>query len=376
MTVRGGEESIEDSAPPAEGATEELDSVGWLGRLLRWPVRVVVVAVIVPVQVGGEVLNALLRFTWRQFRRVGRAGRFLAGPARLVGRATVDAVRSVGGGLWRGFCFSVRGFAAFVMGAGRAIGLAGQGLGALRRALVVRSRAVWGASGPTVLRLLKVVHEALIFALALCFVPPIFVGRLVWRLTRRVRPYLARGAWWLLVMLGKGTGLVCRAIVDVLQVLKRPMAGLGRIAAQALATGFRLGRKIGLRLVRLWTVVVWTPLRLAGRGLWGGARWVGRGVRSIWAAGRRMTEPVWRAAREALKAVTNWTRRLTRAPRAWYRREISGPIGAAVRSARRDVRRALTRHRQRDLAARPQDDSPRPEPAPATEAEPRPADTV
>lgn len=349
--------------------------MGWLGRLLRWPVRVVVVAVIVPAQVGGEVLSALLRFTRRQLRRVGRAGRYLAGPARLVRRATVVAVRFVGGGLWRGFCWAVRGFAAFVMGAGRAIGLAGRGISALRRALVESLRAMWGTSGPTVLKLLKVVHEALIFALALCFVPPIFVGRLVWRLTRRVRPYLARGAWRLLVMLGKGTVLVCRAVVDVLRVLRRSMTGLGRIAAQALATGFRVGRKIGLWLVRLWTVVIWTPLRLLGRGLWDGFGWIGRGVRPVWAAGRRMTEPVWRAAREALKAVTNWTRRLTRAPSAWYRREISGPIGAAVRSARRDVRRALfTRRRPRALARRPQDDSARPEPAPASEAEPRPAD--
>jgi hypothetical protein len=97
--------------------------------------------------------------------------------------------------------------------------------------------------------------------------------------------------------------------------------------------------------VWVWTRAVWNPVRVVAGGLWSGARWAGRGVRTVWLTVWRPVRAVWGAvATPILRATGSAMRRV----RAWYRHEISEPVRAALRAARRDVRRALGGRRRPD----------------------------
>lgn len=334
---------------------------GWLGTVLRWPIRIVAILVILPLQVTWESLKASARFTWKVLRPIARvavppvrfSGRIAGRAVRLVGRGLLKVargarvplrglrslfkacVRGTARVLWPVFYHSVRLTVRALKGIARVVALAAGGVAVIGRALANGSKTIWAASGPTIVKLLRLLHQGVIFVLALCLVPPLWILRVLWRLYRRARPWLAR----------------------VAALLRRWLIGLGHVVAEGVAVGVRVGRKVGRGAVWLWTVAVWKPLRHLAGGLWEGAKWTGRGFRRAWlAVWRRMARTWRRVTRPALrflatcagitraitgKAMAN-VKAIAGRARSWYRREVSQPVVAAVRSTRRDIRRALT----------------------------------
>lgn len=303
---------------------------GWLGTVLRWPIRIVAVIVIAPFQVAWESLKASGRVAWRGLRRVGRgvrrAAAALGRPFRAVGRAVGwVAVRVIWWPLrWVG------------RGTGRVLELAyrylltpiGHGLAAVVGAI--------GAGAEAVGRGISFVVTWVYFSV----LTPL--GRGLAAVARRVRDgfgWIGRQIYrWILRPIGVAARAVGRFIVRVLYYLSRPIVLLGRalwhllkllgrwivglfhVLVQGFEFAARVGAAVGRGVVWAWSHSVWVPIRFAGRGLWDGAKWVGRGVRAV-------AEPV--------------ARRL-RAVRTWYRHEVTEPVKAALAAARRDIRRALS----------------------------------
>lgn len=309
---------------------------GWLGTVLRWPIRVVAVVVIAPFQVAWESVKALGRFAGRGLTKVGRGidkvARMLGRPFRAVGRAVGWVatrfvwwpVRFAGRGVgWvliligrgaealydfvltpigHGIAATFRAIGSGISALGRGIGAAatwfydavvtpiGRGLGAVAR----RVRDGFGWAGRQVYR---------------------WVLSPVGTVSRAVGRVLLRGLYYLaqpFVLLGRG-------LWHVLEVLGRWIVGLFRVLVQAFDFAARVGASVGRGVVWVWNRSVWLPIRFLAQGFRDAAKWVGRGLRAA-------ARPIARRAA---------------AVRVWYRQEISEPVKAALRAARRDVRRAL-----------------------------------
>jgi hypothetical protein len=147
---------------------------------------------------------------------------------------------------------------------------------------------------------------------------------------------VGRGIRRLAIWFGRGIALVARHLFTpvalagrgiwfVLRLFGGWLVGLGRVIGDAVAYGWRVGAKIGRGFVWLWRIVAWNPLK-----------WFGRGLRGGWLA-------VWHPLHAAAKAAVAPVRSAGRQLRLWYRNEISGPVRSAIGAARRDVRRAIGR---------------------------------
>jgi len=81
-------------------ADAEAYDPGWLGVVLRWPLRVVAVVVILPVQVVWESAKAAAKAVGKGLQRVGRRlGKVLdvcvGRPMRFIGRHVGRAMRPI-----------------------------------------------------------------------------------------------------------------------------------------------------------------------------------------------------------------------------------------------------------------------------------------
>ncbi|OLE26341.1 MAG: hypothetical protein AUG49_08400 [Catenulispora sp. 13_1_20CM_3_70_7] len=309
---------------------------GWLGTVLRWPIRVVAVVVIAPFQVAWESVKALGRFAGRGLAKIGRgigkAARVLGRPFRAVGRAIGWVATRF---LWWPVRFAGRGAGWVLVLIGRGVeafydvvltpighGIAamlraiGSGIGALGRG--IGSAAAWFSD--TVLAPIGRGIGALAGYVRDGFG---WVGWQVYRwvlfplgvASRAVGRVVIRGLYYLaqpFVLLGRG-------LWHVLKVLGRWIVGLFRVLVQAFDFAARVGANVGRGVVWLWKRSVWIPIRFVASGFRDAAKWVGRGLRAV-------AQPI--------------ARRVT-AVRLWYRHEISEPVKSALRAARRDVRRAL-----------------------------------
>jgi hypothetical protein len=319
-----------------DGEDDDEYEPGWLGTVLRWPIRIVAVIVIAPFQVAWESVKATGRVAWRGLRRVGRglrrAASALGRPFRAVGRALAAAGRALGWAATRVLWWPLRWVGR---GTGRVLELVyryiltpiGHGIAAVVGAIGAGAEAVGRGISFIVTRVYFSVLTPLGHGLVAVarrvrdgfgwvgrqlyrwILRPVgLAARAVGRFTVRVLYYLSRP----FVLLG-------RALWHLLKVLGRWIVGLFHVLVQGFEFAARVGAAVGRGVVWAWSHSVWVPIRFAGRGLWDGAKWVGRGVRAV-------AEPV--------------ARRL-RAVRAWYRHEVTEPVKAALAAARRDIRRAL-----------------------------------
>jgi hypothetical protein len=378
---------------------EEYDP-GWLGTVLRWPLRIVAVLIILPTQIAWESLKALAWFFYKRIRRFARfalahlaylahLARFAEVPMRAL-RALLRALQALTVATVHGALRLARPIARatdwllnqLTSGTGRLAILLAGGIGLLLKAAIDSTRAIRTAGGRRLLQILRVLGQIAIIALALVLVPPLYLMRCCLRGYRRIRPLLHAAAHQLLKALAKTAALAIRGLrttfrllgygltqlFRLLRLLTHWTIGLCQVLAEAIAVGFRVGRKVGRGAVWLWTTVVWNPLSHLTAGLWSGAKWVGRGIRTIWLAWWRPAHRIWRrltaaprrllrriasavgtaaiAATVTAKEITTGIKTKLATTHHWYRQQISAPIAEAVRSARRDVRQALTRRRQ------------------------------
>lgn len=324
IAVRGSAEVAAESEEDFEDESEEYDP-GWLGTVLRWPVRIVAVVLIAPFQVAWESLKAVGRVAGRGLRKVGS---LLGRPFRVVGRAIKWAatrvlwwpLRWVGRGTGKVFVVVGRGFAVFYravltpIGHGIAAGfrLVGAGIRGVGRGLAWFYASALKPIGRGLAAVGRRVRDG--FG---------WVGRQVYRWVlhpvgvgaRAVGRVVGRGLYYLaqpIVLLGRG-------VWHVLKLLGHWIVGLLHVLGEAFDFAARVGGKVGRGVVWLWTHSLWVPIRFVGKGFWDAAKWVGRGLRAV--------------ARPVVRSL--------RAVRTWYRHEITEPVKAALRAARRDIRRAL-----------------------------------
>ena len=394
MIAKAGQD---DEVPPTSFSDDEEYDPGWLGTVLRWPLRVVAVLIILPIQIAWESLKALAGFFYRRIRRLARfalarfaylahLARFAEVPMRVL-RALIRALRALTIATIHGAVRVARPIARaahwllnqLTSGTGRLAILLAGGIGLLLKAAIDSTRAIRTASGRRLLQILRVVNQIAILALALVLVPPLYLMRCCLRSYRRIRPLLHAAAHQLLKALAKSSALAARGLRVTLRLLGYALTqlfrllrllthwtiGLCQVLLEAIAAGFRVGRKVGRGVVWLWTTVLWNPLSRLAAGLWSGAKWVGRGIRTIWLAWWRPARRTWQrltaAPRRALRRIASATATAVKttvkevstsikaklaSTRHWYHQQISAPVAEAVRSARRDVRQALTRRRQ------------------------------
>ncbi|NUR28038.1 MAG: hypothetical protein HOV83_19715 [Catenulispora sp.] len=311
--------------PEYDDVDEDDYDPGWLGTVLRWPIRIVAVIVIAPFQVAWESVKAVGRgirraasVLGRPFRAVGRAiewaaTRLLWWPLRWVGRGTGRVFAVIGRGLaacYRAVLTPIgHGIAAVFQAIGAGVSAVGRGVSFVVTWVYFRVLTPIGHGLAAVGRRVRdgfgwVGRQVYRFVLRPIGVAARAVGRvLVQGLYYLSRPFvlLGRGLWYLLKLFG------------------RWIVGLFHVVVQAFDFAARVGAKVGRGFVWLWTHSLWVPIRFAGKGFWDAAKWVGRGVRAV--------------ARPVARGV--------RAVRTWYRHEVSEPVLGALRAARRDIRRAL-----------------------------------
>ncbi|MFL6111925.1 MAG: hypothetical protein ACJ786_11315 [Catenulispora sp.] len=291
---------------------------GWLGTVLRWPIRIVAVVVITPFQVAWESVKALGRFAGRGLAKAGRgigwvATRFVGPPVRFVGRGAGWVLVLIGRGVEAFYHAVLKPVGHGIAATFRAIGF---GISALGRGIGSASAWLYDAVLTPIGRGLRAVAGSIRDGFG-------WVGRQVYRwvlcpvgiASRAVGRGVVRGLYYLVqpfVLLGRG-------LWHVLKVLGRWIVGLFRVLVQAFDFAARVGASVGRGVVWVWRRSVWLPIRFLASGFWDAAKWVGRGLRAV-------AQPI--------------ARRVA-AVRVWYRHEISEPINAALRAARRDVRRAL-----------------------------------
>ncbi|NUP52159.1 MAG: hypothetical protein HOW97_33275 [Catenulispora sp.] len=309
---------------------------GWLGTVLRWPIRIVAVIVIAPFQVAWESVKAIGRVGWRGLSRVGRgirrAASVLGRPFRAVGRAIGWAATRF---LWWPLRWIGRG-------TGEVLALIGRGAEAVYRLILTPIGHGIAATARAVGAGINAVGRGISFVITwLYFTVLAPIGHGIAAIARGVRDglgWVGRQIYrWILHPIGVAARAVGRVLVRVLYYLAQPFVLLGRglwyllkvfwrwivglfhVIGQAFGFAARVGAAVGRGVVWLWTHSVWVPIRFAGRGFWEAAKWVGRGLRTA-------AQPVVRGLR---------------AVRTWYRHEITEPVRAALRAARRDIRRAL-----------------------------------